>query len=160
MYIILTILDLRQDSSDGYEEVCLFGRTEFYYLLHWLLVSGTGVRSIIAYYWYCKGIFTHLFFTSKIVVSLCFQSPAIFTPYIDNVVNFCGFGFIESMLEPHAREAAGMGSADVRNIFVILGAVYFVGMLLAGYVREEWNTFLKRIMKTSFSVVITSHIRS
>ena len=41
------------------------------------------------------------------------------------------------MLEPHAREAAGMGSADVRNIFVILGAVYFVGMLLAGYVREK-----------------------
>ena len=34
MYLILTIPDLRQDSSDGYEEVGLFGRTEFYYLLH------------------------------------------------------------------------------------------------------------------------------
>ena len=53
------------------------------------------------------------------------------------MVNFCGFGFIESMLEPHAREAAGLSAADVRNIFVILGAVYFVGMLLAGYVSVK-----------------------
>ena len=42
------------------------------------------------------------------------------------------------MLEPHAREAAGLSAADVRNIFVILGAVYFVGMLLAGYVSVKW----------------------
>ena len=66
-----------------------------------------------------------------------FQRPAVFTPYLDNVVNFCGFGFIESMLEPHAREAAGLSAADVKNIFVILGAVYFVGMLVAGYVSLD-----------------------
>ena len=65
------------------------------------------------------------------------QSPAIFTPYIDNVVCLCGLGFIESMLEPHAREAAGLSAADVRNIFVILGAVYLLGMLLAGYVSDK-----------------------
>ena len=65
------------------------------------------------------------------------QSPAIFTPYIDNVVNFCGYGFIESMLEPHAREAASMSPTDVRSIFVIIGAVYLVGMFFAGYVSEN-----------------------
>ena len=59
------------------------------------------------------------------------------------MVNFCGFSFIESMLEPHAREVAGMSTADVRNIFVILGAIYFVGMLLAGYVSEASNIFDK-----------------
>ena len=47
------------------------------------------------------------------------------------------------MLEPHAREVAGMSTADVRNIFVILGAIYFVGMLLAGYVSEASNIFDK-----------------
>ena len=47
------------------------------------------------------------------------------------------------MLEPHAREVAGMSTADVRNIFVILGAIYFVGMLLAGYVSEDSNIFYK-----------------
>ena len=26
-------------------------------------------------------------------------------PYVDNIVCFCGYGFIESMLEPHAKEA-------------------------------------------------------
>ena len=41
------------------------------------------------------------------------------------------------MMEPHARQAAGMSPEDVRNIFVINGAVYFAGMLLAGYVRER-----------------------
>ena len=40
------------------------------------------------------------------------------------------------MLEPHAREAVGMGPTDVENNFVILGAVYFVAMLFAGYVSE------------------------
>ena len=33
------------------------------------------------------------------------QTPAIFMPYVDNIVCFCGYGFIESMLEPHAKEA-------------------------------------------------------
>ena len=58
-------------------------------------------------------------------------------PYIDNVVNFCGVGFIESMLEPHAREAAGMNSTDIGYIFFILGSVCFVGMLVTGYVSYQ-----------------------
>ena len=35
------------------------------------------------------------------------QTPAIFMPYVDNIVCFCGYGFIESMLEPHLKDAAG-----------------------------------------------------
>ena len=53
------------------------------------------------------------------------------------MVNYCGIGFIESMLEPHARDAAGMTPEDIRNIFVINGSVYFAGMLLAGYVSDQ-----------------------
>ena len=58
-------------------------------------------------------------------------------PYIDNIVNFCGVGFIESMLEPHAREAASMDSTDVSYIFFILGSVCFFGMLITGYVSTQ-----------------------
>ena len=53
------------------------------------------------------------------------------------MVSFCGIGFIESMLEPHAREDAGLSAVDVRSIFVILGAIDLLGMLLAGYVSDE-----------------------
>ena len=58
-------------------------------------------------------------------------------PYIDNIVNFSGVGFIGAMLEPHAREAAGMNSTDISNIFFILGSVCFVGMLITGYVSKQ-----------------------
>ena len=44
------------------------------------------------------------------------------------------------MLEPHARAAAGMSPSDVRDIFIILGAVYFAAMLFAGYVSEDLTT--------------------
>ena len=145
MYLIFTIPDIRQDSSDGSEEVChisdkiciynsvttliaCFINRTLHYLCE-LLTLSRYVHPFLFYFLNCR--------------FSCFQSPAIFSPYIDNVVNFCGFSFIESMLEPHAREAAGMSPVDVRNIFVILGAVYFVGMLLAGYVSEESNIFVK-----------------
>ena len=83
------------------------------------------------------------------------------TPYVDNVVNFCGFAFFESMLEPHARQAAGMSPEDVRNIFVINGAVYFAGMLLAGYVSEEkeQHICLSLFLRNSGRPVIVSRIR-
>jgi predicted MFS family arabinose efflux permease len=61
----------------------------------------------------------------------------MFVPYIDNVINFCGFGFIESMLEPHAREAAAMSADEIGYVFIIIGAVYFFSMLIAGYVSDS-----------------------
>ncbi len=58
-------------------------------------------------------------------------------PYLDNVVNFCGFGFIESMLEPHAREAGGLTASEISTVFVIVGAVYFFSMLAAGWLCDR-----------------------
>ena len=97
------------------------------------------------------------------LISTCsdFQSPAIFTPYVDNVVNFCGLGFFESMLEPHAMDAAAMSPTDVRYIFVILGSVYFVGMNFAGYVSDWPDIFLKgiiwRLLSVLWSFLISCH---
>ena len=65
-----------------------------------------------------------------------FQNAALFIPYLDNVVNFCGVSFFESMVEPHAMATTCMSGTDIRNIFVILGSVYFVGMNFAGYVSK------------------------
>jgi hypothetical protein len=57
-------------------------------------------------------------------------------PYIDNVITFCGFSFIEAMLEPHAREVALMSGTEISNVFVIIGAVYLVFSIIAGQVSE------------------------
>ncbi len=65
------------------------------------------------------------------------QHPTIFLPYLDNVVNFCGYGFIEAMMEPHAREAAGLTPAETSSVFIIIGAVYFFSMLEAGWVSDH-----------------------
>ena len=54
-------------------------------------------------------------------------------PYIDNVINFFGFGFVEAMLEPHARDI--VGHANISYLFFTNGAFYFVGMVVAGYVK-------------------------
>ena len=53
------------------------------------------------------------------------------------MVNFCGVSFFESMVEPYAMAATCMNGKDIRNIFVILGSVWFVGMSFAGYVSEQ-----------------------
>ncbi len=36
-------------------------------------------------------------------------------PYVDNVVCFCGYGFLESMLEPHMKNSAGATQLEVIN---------------------------------------------
>ena len=69
------------------------------------------------------------------------QSPALYVPYIDNVVNLCGFGFIEAMLEPHARKNAGLSPINIRNIFFTNGSAYFVGTLIAGYVSRHMSDY-------------------
>ena len=48
------------------------------------------------------------------------------------------------MVEPQAIATTGMNGTDIRNIFVILGSVYIVGMSFAGYVSEKLYTNLFR----------------
>ncbi len=68
-----------------------------------------------------------------------FQHPSIFMPFIDNFICFCGDGMIESMLEPHMKNAAGSSQYDVGIAFLILGALYMSCSLIAGFVRTLFN---------------------
>ena len=54
-------------------------------------------------------------------------------PYIDNVICFCGFGMIESMLEPHAS-AAGASQWQIGLNFLLMGLTYMVTTPAAGFV--------------------------
>ena len=55
-------------------------------------------------------------------------------PFIDNFIVFCGDGMIESMLEPHMKDAAGASQLDVGVAFLILGGLYMTSSLIAGFV--------------------------
>ena len=57
-------------------------------------------------------------------------------PYVDNIVNFLGFGSVESLLEAHAKNSAGASQSDVSLAFLIIGLVYMVAMPISGYVRR------------------------
>ncbi len=48
-----------------------------------------------------------------------------------------GYGFVEAMLEPHAKEAAGMTQAQVGWAFLIMGASYMVQAPIVGHVRRS-----------------------
>ena len=61
-------------------------------------------------------------------------------PYIDNVINCFGFGFVEAMLEPHARDF--VGHDNISNLFFTNGALYFIGMVVAGYVKFAFKAVL------------------
>ena len=56
-------------------------------------------------------------------------------PFVDNFVCFCGQATFESFLELHIKDEAGGNQNDVSITFLIMGAVYMVSSLLAGYVR-------------------------
>ncbi len=58
-------------------------------------------------------------------------------PYLDNVALQAGYGFVEAMLEPHAKEAAGMTQAQVGWAFLIMGASYMVQAPIVGHVRKS-----------------------
>ena len=62
------------------------------------------------------------------------QHPSIFMPFLDNFICFCGNGMIESMLEPHLKDAAGATQTEVGLTFLILGGVYMATTPITGYV--------------------------
>ena len=59
----------------------------------------------------------------------------IFLPFVDNFICSCGFGTVESMLEPHLKNAAGADQMQIGVTFLILGGVYMVTTPVVGYVR-------------------------
>jgi len=85
---------------------------------------------------------------------------------VDNVVLQCGYGFMESMLEPHAKRAAGMSQVNksraifhlsltslqtqVGLTFLIVGALYMLSAPTVGYVsdRMAYSTFNLAIAST------------
>jgi predicted MFS family arabinose efflux permease len=63
-----------------------------------------------------------------------FQRPSILIPFFHNFVCFCGFGMIESMLQPHIKNNAKSSQLDVGMTFLILGGHYMVSSVIAGLV--------------------------
>lgn len=64
------------------------------------------------------------------------KSPKLFMPYVDNIINFVGYGFIEAMIEPHLDEA-GATQAQVGFFFLIMGALYMVTTPIIGYTCDR-----------------------
>ncbi len=69
------------------------------------------------------------------------QHPSIFIPYYDNFICLCGFGTIESLLEPHMKKVAGSTQIDIGITFLIIGALYMVSCVSVGLVRKFVNNF-------------------
>ena len=75
-------------------------------------------------------------------------------PFLDNFICFCGNGMIESMLEPHLKDAAGATQTEVGLTFLILGGVYMATTPITGYVSlkvfwifQYWKGNLQFIKK-------------
>merc|ERR1719210_1337441 len=62
--------------------------------------------------------------------------PAIFMPFIDNFICFCGNGMVEAMLEPHLKDA-GATQTQVGLSFLISGALYMCTTPVAGYICDK-----------------------
>ena len=98
------------------------------------------------------------------------QSFSIWLPLLDNSLLQCGYGFVEAMLEPHAKDNAGMTQNQVikvyhrlsveqtfdsvlfqvGNAFLIMGAMYMVFTPLGGMVSDTLQT-LKNILDFGLS---------
>ena len=63
-----------------------------------------------------------------------FQNHAIWYPLLDNIALQSGYGFVAAMLEPHAKEHAGLSQGEVGAAFLIMGGCYLVTSPIVGYV--------------------------
>ena len=63
----------------------------------------------------------------------CLQHPSIFMPFVDNFFAFCGNGMIESMMEPHLKDA-GATQTQVGYSFLLNGLVYMITSPIIGFV--------------------------
>ncbi len=70
------------------------------------------------------------------VMCAFFQSPSITLPLLNNSVIQCDYGFVESMMAPHAKKDVGMSQAEVGACFFLMGFCYMVTASVAGQVSE------------------------
>ena len=73
---------------------------------------------------------TRFIFRMRTIVS----SPALLFSFVDLFCALCGFGMLESMLEPHLR-ATGAKPIDVGVSFLLFGCCYMIGNMLFGVVN-------------------------
>ncbi len=67
------------------------------------------------------------------------KSPSILYPYTILALINAGYGFIEAMLEPHAKAAAGMTQGQVGIAFFTMGGSYMVTASVLGQVSKTRN---------------------
>ncbi len=58
---------------------------------------------------------------------------------VSNAVMQCCFGFIEAMLAPYAKKAAGMTQAEVGVAFFLMGLAYMITVFSIGQVIIDMN---------------------
>ena len=79
------------------------------------------------------------------------KSPALFFPYIDNFICFCGNGMVESMLEPHLKNSEAMASQfQVSMTFLLLGGSYMLTAPSAGWVSPEIKVKCREVKSCYF----------
>lgn len=80
----------------------------------------------------CNGIRPNLRFRTII------SSPGLLFPFVDLFSALCGNGMLESMLEPHLREA-GASTIDIGVSFLVFGLCYSIGNMLFGSAIDKWG---------------------
>ena len=71
--------------------------------------------------------------------SCLLQSPSITLPYLSNFVSICGYGLLDSMMEPYLKKVAGATQMDVGIAFLLLGTFYTISSPIAGWVNTIAN---------------------
>ena len=63
-------------------------------------------------------------------------SLSLFLPFLDLFAALCGNGMLESMLEPHLKNA-GAGTTDTGITFLVFGCTYMIGNFFFGVVNFQ-----------------------
>ena len=73
----------------------------------------------------------------KLTLSKVLRSPPVWLPMLDYAAVEVGYGFVESMLEPHARDALGFSQPLVGAAFLVMAASYMAQTPIFGHVSIE-----------------------
>merc|ERR1711879_798832 len=78
---------------------------------------------------------------------------SIFTPFVDNFLNYTSWGMIEAMLEPFMRTSLGTGQRAVSFAFLLSGMVYLPFAPLAGWVCGLAHSFWETLLGLQYQVL-------
>ncbi len=73
----------------------------------------------------------------KLTLSKVLRSPPVWLPMLDYAAVEVGYGFVESMLEPHARDALGFSQPLVGAAFLVMAASYMAQTPIFGHVSRQ-----------------------